>query len=87
MIKANNQIYVTFPIAKRSQIGGKRNLFQEINVGRIKESGYHHFTIPNKIVDSANNQQKMLKPLRKGESYNRKTRLIQCEITHQSKHH
>lgn len=56
-------------------------------MGRIKESGYHHFTIPNKIVDSDNNQQNMLKPLRKGESYNRKTRLIQCEITHQSKHH
>lgn len=58
--------HATFPVAKSSQIGGKRNFFQEINAGGIKQSGYHHFTSPNKKMDSDNNQQKRLKTLGKG---------------------
>lgn len=51
-----------------TKTGGKRNFFQEINAGGIKQSGYHHFITPDKIMDSENNQQKMLKQLGKGKS-------------------
>ena len=47
-------------------MGSKKNSFQEINAGRIKQPEYQYFTTPNKIMDSDNNQQNMLTPLGKG---------------------
>lgn len=45
-----------------NQIGNKRLFFQEINTEKITDLGYHHFTTPNKIMNSnsGNNQQKMI---------------------------
>lgn len=45
----------------------------------LRDLQYCHFANPNKIMHSGNDQQKMLKPLVKGQFHNRRIKLTACE--------